>query len=161
MHPLQGDERPTVGPSGKPLVSASVWRVPDRAPERVPDRPPDKQSYTATLKWKRFQPLEEAWEDFRYRHIDGPLSENVDKGRLMNALFTALPNEALAYMREHQVPKNLESLLWHMELLYGTSDQDFSTRRQAVMSQVRRKDEPARHFSRRILLKAVQATLGT
>ena len=69
------------------------------------------------LKWQRFQPLEEMWEDFRYRHIDGPLSENVDTGKLMNALFAALPNEALAYMREQKVPKNLESLLWHMELL--------------------------------------------
>ena len=49
-----------------------------------------------------------------------------------------IPNEALAYMREHKVPKNLESLLWHMELLYGTTDQDFTTRRQAVMSLVRR-----------------------
>jgi len=48
-----------------------------------------------------------------------PLAENVDRGKMMNALFTALPNEALAYMREHKVPKNLESLMWHMELLYG------------------------------------------
>ena len=82
------------------------------------------------MKWKRFQPAEEAWEDFRYRHIDGPLAEAVDTGKL--------PNEARAYMWEHQVPKNLESLLWHMELLYGTADQDFSTRRQAVMSLVRK-----------------------
>ena len=80
-------------------------------PARTPDRPPEKPSYTPTLKWKRFQPLEEKWEDFRYRHIDGPLSENVDPGKLMNALFAALPNEALAYMREQKVPKNLESLL--------------------------------------------------
>ena len=46
-----------------------------------------------------------------------------------------------------------------MELLYGTADQDFTMRRQAVMSLVRKKDEPARQFSRRILLKAVQANL--
>ena len=72
-----------------------------------------------------------------------------------------MPNEALAYMWEHQVPKNLESLMWHMELLYGTSYQDFTTRHQAIMSLVRRKDEPAKQFARRILLKAVQTTLRT
>ena len=75
-----------------------------------------------------------------------PLAENVDTGRLMNALFAALPNEALAYMRENKVPKNLESLLWHMELLYGTAEQDFAMRRQAVMSLVRKKTSPRSNF---------------
>ena len=79
----------------------------------------------------------------------------------MNALFSALPNEALAYMREHNIPKNLESLMWHIELLYGAADQDFTTRRQAVMALVREKDEPAKKFARRIMFKAVTATLRT
>ena len=80
--PPKGDKRPRMGPSGKPLVSERTWPTGEKG---------KVSGSTASLKWDKFDPTKETWEDFRYRHIDGPLVENVDPEKLMSALFRALP----------------------------------------------------------------------
>ena len=92
--PPRADERPDRGPSGTPFAS-----------ER--SRSSGNDSFgmrsTAQLKWDRFDPNKETWEDYRYRYVDGPLAENYDPDKLMTALFKALPAESIAYMREREM----------------------------------------------------------
>ena len=137
---------PMLGPFGEPLVPSSSWASSFMEPDRK-----DK------FKWPEFKPKQETWDHYRVKYIDGPLAANASSGKLVSALYSALPGEALDYLRAKNVPAEIHSMLWHLELLYGGIRRDTASKFAELQAMKRNKNETARAFSRRILVKAAAA----
>ena len=143
--------------------------APSKAESRKVDdigtRLPDQHSPTPVRKlaskaWRVFDDTKNRWDEYRARTVNAARRSGHRESEIAQALHEALPGEAVIYLDDRGVSAmELDDMLWHLEMLFGSVTRDPELAQTALDQAVRGTHEPAHRFGKRVLLLASAATV--
>ena len=114
----------------------------------------------ASKPWPVFDDTKNRWDEFRARTVNAARKWGHNDADIAQALHEALPGDAIVYLDKRGVSTmQLEDMLWHLDLLYGTGTKNPELAQTALEKVIRGELEPAYRFGKRVLMLATDAAV--